>query len=115
MFTLLEQIKEQQQNHTTLLTTILSRLGQGGEIDPLPAYISFPITTDLEMRGLKDKIKDKNVQKAVVSCCFESLVLFPSAQEKITTIITYMGHVSNAFQNEALIAIPMRFALLTSS
>lgn len=71
MFTLLEQIKEEQENQTTLLKTVLSRLGQGCEIDPLPEDISFPITNDLEMSAFEDQMKDKNVQKALVSFCIE--------------------------------------------
>ena len=67
LFTLLEQIREQQQNQTTLLTTIRSKLGEGCD-DPMPEDISFPITNEQEMSNFEEKMKDKYIQKVVVSC-----------------------------------------------
>lgn len=67
LFTLLEQIREEQQNQTTILGTILAKLGEGCE-DPMPEDISFPITTEQEMANFEEKMKDKYMQKVVVSC-----------------------------------------------
>ena len=72
IFTILEKIKEEQRNQSTLLKTILSKLGEGScESDPIPEDLHFPITSEAEMGMFEEYLKDKSIQKAVVSCIIE--------------------------------------------
>lgn len=76
LFTIIEKMREEQRHQTTLLTTILSKLGAEAEAnDEMPEDISFPISTEGEMKSFEERIKDKYTEKLVVSnqsfLCFE--------------------------------------------
>ena len=78
LFTLLEKIRRggEQRHHTSMLSAILTKLGDGAVGDEeVPDDTSFPIRTKERMKIFEEKLQEKNLEKLIVSFLNSELFL----------------------------------------
>ena len=77
LFTLLEKIRRgEQRHHTSMLSAILTKLGDGAVGDEeVPDDTSFPIRTKERMKIFEEKLQEKHLEKLIVSFLNSELFL----------------------------------------